>query len=147
MAFGSTSLTAKTGWNVFAAALDSSLSFKWAVAAAGTDQLDSTGIALSAKGEIFVSGNFTGSGTFGGISLAGQGADDIFVAKLSASGTWLWAQGAGGDLQDSGRGIVLTDTGRSAVVVGTIQHKAMLGPTAVTSKGSHDGFIWRQAMP
>ena len=145
--FGSKKLTAPVGWDAFVAELDSNLSFKWAVSAVGEDQMDATGIEVSPAGELYVSGSITGAGTFGAFYMAGQGDTDVFMAKLSATGTFLWVRTGGGDLQDNGRSLVLTDGGRGAILVGTVQDKVLLGTSPITAKGSHDGFIWRQAIP
>ena len=146
--FGSISRTSKVGWDAFVAELDqTALSFKWAEATTGTDTVDATSVKVSAAGQVFVTGSITGPGAFGSLRLAGMGSSDAYLAKLSSTGTWLWVQSAGSDMQDTARGLLLTDGDRSAVLVGTFQDKGLLGETPFTSKGSHDGYIWRQAVP
>jgi hypothetical protein len=69
------------------------------------------GTATNAAGDIFVTGNFSGSATFGSTTLTSAGEDDIFVAKWnSTSNTWAWAVRGGGSAADQGNGIAVNGT-------------------------------------
>ncbi len=88
--------------------------------ASGTSQVQAA--ATDASGNVFVTGYFTGSVTFGGTVLnnAGNaGGADLFVAKyVPATGTWAWAASAGGSLDD--RGLAIAVSGSSVYVTGNI---------------------------
>ena len=46
-------------------------------------------MATDASGNLFVTGSFSGTVTFGSIVLSSAGGDDMFVAKyVPASGRW-----------------------------------------------------------
>ena len=83
-----------------------------------------------------VTGIFEGTASFGsGISLTSAGSWDIFVAKVSSSGAWVWALRAGGSSYDSGWGISALADG-SAVVTGGFDETGRVGRGVwVTSAG------------
>ncbi|MGI4864742.1 MAG: T9SS type A sorting domain-containing protein [Janthinobacterium lividum] len=77
-------------------------------------------MAIDASGNVFVTGYFAGTVTFGStvltsVGVAGctgclLGTDDIFVAKfVPSTGTWAWAQGGGGTGVDGGEGIAVSN--------------------------------------
>src|SRR5438445_3254 len=49
-----------------------------------------TAVALDASGNIFVAGIFQGTADVGGGPMVSAGSDDIFVAKYSPAGQYLW---------------------------------------------------------
>ena len=97
----------------------------WTVAAAinpaqTTSASITRAVAADASGNVFLTGSFTGTVAFGSIVLTSAGATDIFLAKyVPATGTWAWAQRAGGSSlnQDSGNGIAVD--GSSIYVTGS----------------------------
>jgi len=148
--FGSISLVGTGGGEAFVAELDLIPTFKSAITSLGSDLLEGKGITVSSAGDVYVAGGYANRMVLGNLSLQGQPQDDLFVAKIKSVSnklTWAWARGAGGDKFDSGRDIALIHGGRGVVVVGGFQDKALFGTTAATSKGSHDGYIWMQAVP
>ena len=99
----------------------------WA-AAASSSQTTGTSFALAtaadAQGNVFVTGNFTGSVAFGNTVLTSAGSfggADLFVAKyVPATATWAWALSGGGTSNDVGQGIAVS--GGSVYVTGYIQN-------------------------
>ena len=67
-------------------------------AATGVLSSSTTAVATDASGNVFVTGYFRGTATFGSTVLSSAGPDiDIFVAKyVPTTGTWAWAQRGGG---------------------------------------------------
>jgi hypothetical protein len=58
-------------------------------------------VAVDSQNNIIVAGSFTATVDFGGGPLTSAGGNDIFVAKYSSSGAYIWAKrfgGAGGDI-------------------------------------------------
>ncbi len=51
----------------------------------------SSGIVLDTCGYIYVTGSFENTAQFGSFSLTSANAQDVYVAKCTNSGTWLWA--------------------------------------------------------
>ena len=105
--------------------------------------------ALDAAGNTYVTGYFNTSATFGTINLQGPGYN-MFVAKLSPTGTVLWAVQAGGGTE--GRGIAVDASG-NVLVTGAFRGTVAFGSIRLASTGSFDnvfvaklnstgGFLW-----
>ena len=58
---------------------------------------------------------------------------DVFVAKISPSGSWAWANGAGGPWEDTGDHIILSSDGSNGFIAGKLRHDG--GYTGDRSKG------------
>ena len=85
----------------------------------GTSQV--RGMATDASGNVFVTGVYTGQVGFGSTMLTTAGGQDMFVAKyVPDTGTWAWAQTAGGTYQDQGYAIAVS--GSSVYVTGSISN-------------------------
>ncbi|MCX4245304.1 nucleotide-binding protein [Paraliomyxa miuraensis] len=71
----------------------------WALSAGGVGHDQGYDLALAPGGEIVVTGAFTTSLDFGGVSsaLTSAGLRDIFLARFSPDGTALWANAYGDD--------------------------------------------------
>lgn len=141
--FGSHTLTANGEYDVFAAKLDSSGNWLWAVQAGGPDFDYGTGIALDGAGNAYLSGYFYGTAIFGSQSLVASGGEsdaDIFVAKLDPDGNWLWAVTAGGTEDDAGFRIAVDGSGY-ACLVGMFKNTATFGSQTLTASGDFDVFV------
>lgn len=108
----------------------------------GTDQ--TLGIAQAADGSVYAVGVFAGSATLAGTTLVSAGAADAWVAKLSSTGTVVWARRLGGTGDDRATGVTVDSQG-NAVVVGYFQGSADLGTGNVTALGSYDAFVIKYA--
>ncbi len=77
----STSLTSAGSGDVFVAKYDSAGNLAWAKSAGGTGNDVPGGIAVDGSGNSYVTGFFSGTATFGSITLTSAGTGDVFVAK------------------------------------------------------------------
>ena len=71
-------------------------------------------VAVDTSGNAYVVGHFQGTVDFdplGGTALSSAGGSDIFVAKYSSSGSFVWAQKLGGSGDDLGHEITLANDG------------------------------------
>ena len=114
--------------------------FQWVEQAGGTGYEHGEGIAVDINGNIYVSGNFNGTATFGGIVLTSYGNEDIFVAKYDTNGNVIWAKNAGGLNSDRGRRIEVDSSG-NCYVTGHFTGTANFGSIVLTSNGDADFFI------
>ena len=141
--FGSRTLTSTggSGDDIFVAKVNAAGSFVWATQAGGTTSTDEgVGVSTLADGSTIVTGVFEGPATFGSTTLAGTGAEDIFVAKINPSGSFVWVTQAGGTSTDEAfRTSTLADG--SAIVEGYFTDVASFGPFTLTSAGAQDYFV------
>ena len=104
--FGNTTLTnagaaGTTKADVFVAKLNGTTrAWQWAASAGGGTRVNGddygTAVAVDGLGNVYVGGNFNSSvASFGPIQVANAypGFESAFLAKLTASGAWVWAKG------------------------------------------------------
>ena len=139
--FGSYSLTSSGYNDIFVAKLDSNGNWLWA-AQAGGNFLDScNALIMDDNDNIFVTGDFWETSTFGSYSLTSSGNNDIFVAKLDVNGNWLWAIQAGGSSYDYGLAIAIDNYGNS-YVKGLFHYTATFGQYSLIAYGyDYNTFI------
>jgi hypothetical protein len=141
----------------------------WAVQGGQTDGggggSEAQALALDAVGNVYVAGNFrSATARFGTVALVnasqpnieGSYPSDVFVAKLSGTGGWRWAQQAGGAVNESAAAVTVDAAGRVAVLgffsgavppvaaaptSGYYSPTATFGATTLTSVGGSDVFV------
>lgn len=138
--FGTTTLTSSGSDDIFAAKLNSSGIWQWAVKAGSVSSDYGYGIAADSNGNCYFAGYFSGTATFGTTQLTSSGNFDVFVAKLNTSGTWQWAVKAGGSALDSALGIAVDSSG-NCYVSGYFSGTMTVGATPLTSAGGNDIFV------
>lgn len=138
--FGSSSLISSGGRDVFAAKLDCSGNWLWAVGAGGSSDDYCQGITLDINSNLYLTGCFEGIGVFGTNTLTSSGGRDIFVTKLDSSGNFLWAVRAGGTgIYDSGT-CIAADANANVYLAGYFYDTAAFGSISLTSSGYDDIF-------
>ena len=115
--------------------------YDWTVAAGGTSEDRAFGIATDTSGNIFTTGQFRGTATFGTISVTAAGVEDMFVSKQDAAGNFLWVFAGGGSGPDFGYDIV-TDQSGNCYVTGTYHDQANFGGVNLNSTGIGDYEIF-----
>ena len=112
-------LTTAGNADIFIAKYDSGGALLWAQRAGGAGHDQVSDLALDGAGNIYVTGHFSGTATFGlSTTLVDAGQRDVFVAKYDGSGTLLWAKRAGGTFQERGSDIAV-DALANVYVTGT----------------------------
>lgn len=90
---------------------------------------------------LYLTGSFTGSITFGTITKSGiPGGTDIFIAKLNTNGSVQWVQTAGGSDNDGGSALTV-DAHANIYVSGFYAGTAKFGEKTVSTEGYQDLFI------
>jgi hypothetical protein len=136
--FGSFVLTSAGGFDVYVAKYDSSGNVVWATGMGGSGLEQGFGLALDAANNCYIAGYFTSANsTFGSQTIHTAGGNDIFLAKLSSSGTVLWARSAGGAGSDRGF-TVAVDAQGSPYVGGFFSGTAAFGGVNLNSSGEQD---------
>lgn len=139
-----TSLTPTSDTDVFVAAWDNAGTLLWARSFEGIDDQFVNGMAVSAVGEILLTGDFQGNVQFGSDTLTSAGADDvfgsdIFLAKLSASGDAVWSRSFGDINGQTGWEVAFGPKGNIALT-GFFAGTLAIDDKTVTSAGKEDIF-------
>jgi hypothetical protein len=139
-----TAVGGATDDDIFVAKYDDTGVLQW-VRSAGSQFAPESGegIAVTSSGDVLLTGGIAGNGDFdgdGGADVSAPGAGDIFVAKYDGSGTFQWANAAGGPLIDNGYGIDVDDAGNS-YVTGVFQGSANLGGDGRADVTAGGGFV------
>jgi hypothetical protein len=111
--FGNTQLTSAGSGDIFIAKYDSNGNLIWAVKAGGTGYDEAFSVTTDKLNNIIITGKFAGQATFGTITIQSSGNgnfSDVFVAKCSPDGNFLWVKKGGGDYGDSGEDIKVDDS-------------------------------------
>lgn len=85
--------------------------WQWAYSAGTSGSDYGHDIKLDNQGNVYVTGIFNESVTFGNITLNSAGSSDIFIVKYNNNGEVLWAKSFGGISLDAGRSLFVDDAG------------------------------------
>src|SRR5205085_2314896 len=99
-------------------------------------------IGVDTDGNSYISGGFTSTANFDGLTVSSAGKTDLFLAKYNAAGAIQWVKRAGGLLDDASRGgsRLAVDRAGNFYVHGPFQDGAVFESTVLTSKGGNDVF-------
>lgn len=146
---GSTAnLTSSGDFEAFVAKYDASGNYLWAFKIGKTSLDRGYGIASNESDNVYVTGTFSSSSVDfdpggGTANLSSSGGKDIFVAKYSSAGNYLWAFKIGGTSDD--RGYYISVDGNNILVTGIFQNTADFDPGGgianLTSSGGTDAFV------
>ncbi len=89
--FGTTNVSVgSTSWDIFVAKYDSAGGLLWVRQAGGTMSDCGKSIAVDQEGNVYVSGFFSRSATFGPFTVTSPDPGTMFVAKYDRNGNVLW---------------------------------------------------------
>ncbi|MDJ0366447.1 T9SS type A sorting domain-containing protein [Hymenobacter sp. H14-R3] len=117
-------------------------SFGWVQAPVSTTSSMYAGSVAVVGSNVYLSGDFTGTATFGTQALTSAGQRDAFVAKLTdvgGMGNFVWAQRAGGPSDDLGSRVAVA--GSNVYVASVFTGTASFGSTSLTSFGGGDVYV------
>ena len=146
VSFGSTVLTGAGGYDLFVAKYNPvSGGFEWAVRTGGNGYDEVRAVAVNSTG-IYIAG-FTQSAliNFGPSTLGTTSGSDGFVAKLTPTGSFVWAEQVSGDGNDEI--LALAVNGPNVYIGGSFTSNTVaFGPRTLTNTGTvnagyTDGFI------
>ena len=120
----------------------SSSQYLWHQNAGGSNSDNVRGLDVDDQGNIYVCGNYHQIAYFGAFSTptSSSGSSDIFVAKLSSTGDWLWVKTAGSTSTDYCYDIDV-DGGGNVSITGTFYNTISFGSTSFSSSGSLDAYV------
>lgn len=120
-------------------------SVTWVRQFGGAGVAAARGVAVDAAGTVHLTGYLSGAASFGSNTLNGIiGSYDAFLARLDASGAFVFAQQAGGaDLSgDFGLGVGVDGAGNS-VITGYFSGTSSVGGAKLASGGAEDVLVAR----
>lgn len=145
---GTTTLTAVGQSDIFLQKLDAAGNLLWVKSMGGADYDFGNAITIDATGNLYVTGAFQTTADFdpGAVTtnLVSAGDYDVFVAKLDANGTLLWARGMGGANYSTASAITVDASG-NVYTTGSFWSSGDFDPGAgtvtLTSAGITDVFL------
>lgn len=111
ISIGLQSITSKGSSDIFVIKLDKNGGPVWGTSGGGSSADYGYGIGLDSTGNVYVAGYIGGAASFGLQNLTSKGSNDIFVGKVSPTGSWLWTKNFGGTSSDYARDIHVDATG------------------------------------
>lgn len=111
----------------------------WAVKAGGTADERGNAVSVDNAGNVYITGYFQGTATFGATSLTSAGLQDVFTAKYNNAGNLQWVRRAGGTGADISSGLSVDNVG-NVVITGEFKNTADFGALNVTAQAA-DAFI------
>ncbi|MBV6439443.1 MAG: hypothetical protein EPGJADBJ_01083 [Saprospiraceae bacterium] len=140
---GTYNLTSFGNQDAYVSKLNASGNFLWAKQFGGTSTDVPRAIALDANGNIYITGQFSGTADFdpgpGAFNLTAAANEDIFVVKLNASGDLIWAKRLGGGGTDIAFSIALNAIGNISIT-GFFRYTADFDPGPGTFNLSSSGI-------
>jgi len=134
MTLGTTKLTSKGSSDVWVAKLDPTGKWLWAVSGGGTNGDSVGGMAVDKAGNIYLTGYFFGSASFGGKSYTSKDTD-FFVAKIDPTGKFAWFVAPAGTEHQKGRAVALDSAGNIHVAL-SLRGSVTLGSTTLSAKSA-----------
>ena len=113
--FGSTWLSSNGSYDIWVAKLDTNGTWQWANGAGSSSQDYGYGVAIDNSGQVYLTGSYYNTISFGSTQLSSYSYDEAFLAALSSGGQWLWAQRMYGSYYQQGYDIDVNDNNELAV--------------------------------
>ena len=129
--------------DIFVSKLNSSGAFIWARKIGGIEDDYGISISVDCSGNVYTTGYFSGTTDFdpgaGTANLTSAGNFDIFISKLSSSGSFVWARKMGGTTDDVGLSIKVDGSGNvytTGYFKGMVDFNPGTGTFNLTASGS-----------
>lgn len=138
--FGGGAVTSKGGSDAFVMKLNASHTLAWVQTFGGTSTDEAVSVAVDTTGELLVGGLFESSMSIGSKMLTSAGDKDVFVTRMSGTGSSTWAKQFGSVEADEGVGVAFDGKG-NAFVTGYFRTNVDFGTGMQSSAGDDDIFI------
>ncbi len=131
------------GDDTFAASIARDGSLRWALHFGGRGDDNTFDLSTDGDGNIYMSGWFADTITFGDVTLQSQGSQDMFLVKLDPNGQTIWARSFGGRSGDGGNEIAVLAGGDIAVALISEGDITVDGRSFSAGGGSRDSYVLR----
>ncbi|MRG90460.1 SBBP repeat-containing protein [Polyangium spumosum] len=119
-------LTSAGGFDLLVAKYDPMGNVLWAKRYGNNLNQVGNGIAVDGSGNVYVTGSFQGTLSFGSGTHTSMGGDDLFVAKLTTEGVQVWVKTLGNTVTQQGMDIAV-DAAGAAYVTGQFSGNITFG--------------------
>jgi hypothetical protein len=138
--FGGVPLQSAGATDVFVVKYGTDGRVLWARRAGGVGMDAGVAVSVDPMGNARVTGAFSGTAEFGGVTVQSAGERDMFLACYNAEGEVMWARSLGGTAADMGCRVACDAAGNS-YVAGEFGGVATFRGTALTSAGAADVVV------
>jgi hypothetical protein len=116
--------------------------YQWSMKMGGSGSDAVNAVVTDISNNVIIAG-MTGSTTmdFNGTQQATVGGGDIFLAKYSSSGNYIWSKILGGSGYDYPNGVAVDSSNGDIVITGYFQGTVDFGGGPLTSVGTYDIYI------
>jgi hypothetical protein len=137
-------------YDAYLAKLDPDGKHLWSKSFGDSDEQWIDSVAVDKDGNVIVLGSFLGAMDLGGGKLVSQGGNefggDVFLAKFSGAGTWLFNQRYGDGAHQMAQSMTIDSSG-AVIVCGELKGSIDFGGGALTSEGGTDIFLAKINLP
>ena len=138
---GATILANSGNTDAFIYKLNTAGTPQWAKSGASSGADTGRAVASDAQNNVYIAGNYGNNATFGSLSLANSGGNDVFIVGYSSSGAEIWARSAVGSADDLGNGLA-TDNFSNLYVTGQYLSTSFVFATVtLTNSNSYNPFL------
>lgn len=141
LGFPGGTLTSAGGADVFLVKLDSAGTYVWGKAFGDQGDQYGASVAVDSSGNVLVTGRFSGAIDLGGGALVSAGGTDVFLAKLSTDGAYIWSKVFGGSGDQWGAS-VKSDVAGNVVLAGYLSGTGSIdfGGGSIEAINGSNGF-------
>ena len=126
---------------LFGAKIDSKAAVQWLVSSSGTGSMHGMEMAADDKGNIYLTGIFSGTVQLAGTTLKAVKGPDAFVAKMNAN-DFVWVVGAQSSEEDLGLGVATDSTGNLRAV-GRFGDTVNFNGISLTPSKTWEIYVWK----
>lgn len=138
--FGDITLTSVGETDIFLVKYDQNGAVQWARRAGGVGADAGNHVAVDIPGNVYITGWFRDSATFGNVTLTNTGEYTIFVARYDASGNLRWAVRPDRSQYSYGSAVAVDSVG-NVLVAGTYEGAMRFNQTDLRAVGKTDAFL------
>jgi hypothetical protein len=129
--------------DIFLASYDTNGNHRWSKGFGSTSGDSSHGLAVDSSDNIYITGYFEGTVSFGGLPVSSVATGyDCFIASLDSNGQHIWSKAFAGPSIVGGYGLAVDGSGgvfATGMYFGTVD----FGGGPITSKGSAEAFLFK----
>ena len=126
--------------NVFVAKYDPDGDLIWARSDGGTSWSNANSVTCDSESNIYITGRYYSSGSYGGQWISSNGTYDIILVKYDQDGQLVWLRNMGGSSFDQGISVTC-DRFDNVLVAGMVLGGGTFGDTSVMTSTSHASIV------